>query len=134
MSLPVAERRALDQIEKTLAEDHPGLRQQFAPFNLLNFYQAMPGTERVSALPWGWPRWMRPRIAAALALVLVTGVLLAFSLLLPSEKSCATGADAAVAAQLQSIPAAPPPACMNPRNGPGRATSSATASPGSAHP
>jgi hypothetical protein len=58
MSLPASQRRALIQIEKTLADDHPGLRPLFAIFTRLNGHEAMPVTERVSARPWR--RWMRP--------------------------------------------------------------------------
>jgi Zn-dependent protease len=132
MTLPVAQRRALGQIEKTLAEDHPGLRLQFATFTWLHGHQAMPGTERVTSRPWGWPRWLRPRVAVALALVIVTVVLLELSLLLPRQQTCTSAADAAVAAQLQSIPGAPSPACMTQQNGAGRTAPSASAGPASA--
>ena len=35
MSLPTSQQRALDQIEKTLADDHPGLGPLFATFTRL---------------------------------------------------------------------------------------------------
>ena len=58
MSLSASQRRALSQIEKTLADDHPGLGPLFAIFTRLAGHEAMPATERVSARPWR--RWMRP--------------------------------------------------------------------------
>lgn len=56
--MPASQRRALNQIEKTLAGDHPGLGPQFAIFTRLAGHEAMPVTERVTARPWR--RWMRP--------------------------------------------------------------------------
>jgi hypothetical protein len=45
MSLPASQRRALDQIEKTLADDHPGLGPLFAIFTGLTGPRACaPGT------------------------------------------------------------------------------------------
>jgi hypothetical protein len=51
MSLPVSQRRALNQIEKALADDHPGLGPLFAIFTRLTGREAMPVTERVTARP-----------------------------------------------------------------------------------
>ena len=59
MSLPASQRRALNQIEKTLAaDDHSGLRPLFAIFARLTGHEAMPVTERVTARLWR--RWMWP--------------------------------------------------------------------------
>ena len=56
MSLPTSQQRALNQIEKTLAGDHPGLGPLFAIFTWLTGHEAMPVTERVT--PPLWRRWM----------------------------------------------------------------------------
>ena len=65
MSLPGRQRRALVQIEQSLADDHPGLGPLFAVFTSLTREEAMPVTERVTARPWRrrGPRWRpwRPR-------------------------------------------------------------------------
>ena len=53
MSLPTSQQRALSQIEKTLADDHPGLGALFATFTRLAGQEAMPVTERVTASPGG---------------------------------------------------------------------------------
>ena len=52
MSLPAGQRRALNRIEKTLADDHPGLGPLFAIFTRLAGHEAMPVTERVTARLW----------------------------------------------------------------------------------
>jgi hypothetical protein len=60
MSLPAGQRRALNRIEKTLADDHPSLGPLFAIFTRLTGHEAMPVTENVTArLRW---RWMRPAV------------------------------------------------------------------------
>ena len=51
MSLPASQQRALSQIEKTLADDHPGLGPLFATFTRLAGQEAMPVTERVTDRP-----------------------------------------------------------------------------------
>jgi hypothetical protein len=112
MSLRAGQRRALDQIERALAVDYPGLGRQFAHFALLTSHEPMPGTERVSA----WPRRIRPGLVVALVLALVTGGLLAVSLVLPSPRACPPGAvTPVVAAQLQSVPTEAQPTCVAPR-------------------
>ena len=61
MSLPTSQQRALDQIEKTLADDHPGLGPLFATFTRLVGQEAMPVTEQVTDRPrrLPWPRRCR---------------------------------------------------------------------------
>ena len=74
MSLPTGQQRALDQIEKTLAYDHPALGRLFADFTRVVGQEPMPVTERVT----GWPRrlpWRRrmwPTVAGVVGLALVT--------------------------------------------------------------
>ncbi len=51
MSLPTGQQRALDQIEKTLAYDHPALGRLFADFGRVVGREPMPVTERVTARP-----------------------------------------------------------------------------------
>jgi hypothetical protein len=57
MRLPGAQQRALNRIEKTLADDDPRLGPLFAIFTRLAGHEAMPATERVTA-----PQWRRRRI------------------------------------------------------------------------
>jgi hypothetical protein len=105
MSLPASQRRALNQIEETLANDHPGLGPMFAIFTRLTGHEAMPLTEQVTARPWLWPRrWpqrLRPAVVTLIGLAMATGALLTLSLLLPGPQACAghrqprRGADAA---------------------------------------
>jgi hypothetical protein len=52
MSWPASPQRALNQIEKTLADDHPSLGPLFAIFTGLARRDAMPLTERVVHRPW----------------------------------------------------------------------------------
>lgn len=110
MSLPASQRRALNQIEKTLANDHPGLGPLFAIFARLAGHEAMPVTERVTAQPWRWPRRMWPGAAAFLGLAMLTGALLTLSLTLSSQQMCPATATAA-ATHVRSLPAGRQPAC-----------------------
>jgi hypothetical protein len=52
MSLPASQRRALNRIEKTVADDDPRLGPLFAIFTRLAAHEAMPATERVTARSW----------------------------------------------------------------------------------
>ena len=118
MTLPAGQQRALDQIEKTLADDHPGLDRLFGMFTRLSGHEAMPVTERVSDQPLRWRRparrWRgptRPAIATLAGLAMAVGVLLGISLLLPSPQVCRAGTVNPVAARLHPVRAAPQPAC-----------------------
>jgi hypothetical protein len=114
MSLPTSQQRALNRIEKTLADDHPSLGPLFAIFTRLVGHEAMPVTERVTARPWRsrlrWQRRMRPTVATAVGLAVATGTLFALSLTLSTPPVC-PGAVIAVAAHVQSVPTSSPPAC-----------------------
>ncbi len=115
MSLPTSQRRALNQIEKTLADDHPSLGPLFAIFTRLTSHEAMPLTERVTARPWQRQRWMRPGVAAVVGLAMATGALLTLSLMTPSPQVCARGMVTTVAAQTR-FPAGHQPACAAQQN------------------
>jgi hypothetical protein len=115
MSLPASQRRALNQIEETLANDHPGLGPMFAIFTRLTGHEAMPLTEQVTARPWLWPRrWpqrLRPAVVTLIGLAMATGALLTLSLLLPGPQACAPGSVSPVAAQTQPVPIGRPRTC-----------------------
>jgi hypothetical protein len=115
MSLPASQRRALNQIEETLANDHPGLGPMFAIFTRLTGHEAMPLTEQVTARPWLWPRrWpqrLRPAVVTLIGLAMATGALLTLSLLLPGPQACAPGTVSPVAAQTQPVPIGRPRTC-----------------------
>jgi hypothetical protein len=116
MSLPASQRRALDQIEKTLVDDHPGLGPLFAIFTGLTGHEAMPVTEQVTA--WPWPRrWRRirirtrPGVVTLAVLALAIGALVTVSLMLPGPQGCAPGTLTPAAAQTRSVPAGHQAAC-----------------------
>ena len=115
MSLPASQRRALNQIEETLANDHPGLGPMFAIFTRLTGHEAMPLTEQVTARPWLWPRrWpqrLRPAVVTLIGLAMATGALLTLSLMLPGSQACAPGGVSPVAAQTQPVPIGRPRTC-----------------------
>ena len=71
MSLPAAQQRALNRIEKTLANDDFGLGPRFAVFTSMVGHEAMPVTERVT--PRSWQQRMR-RIWSAVVTVTVLAV------------------------------------------------------------
>jgi hypothetical protein len=127
MSLPTGQQRALDQIEKTLADDHPGLLPLFATFTRLVGNEAMPMTERVTARPrrLPWRRRMWPTIAGVVGLALVSVALFTLSLTLPSRPTC-TGTVVSLAARTQSLPTGSQAACATQQSGP-RTTSPARA-------
>jgi hypothetical protein len=118
MGLPAGEQRALSQIEKTLADDHPGLGGLFAIFTRLADHEAMPVTERVTDRSWRgpwhrrlpWPRRMWPTAAGVVGLALVTVTLFTLSLTLPSRPAC-TGTAISIAAQMQAAPTGSQAAC-----------------------
>jgi hypothetical protein len=125
MSLPTSQQRALDQIEKTLADDHPGLGPLFATFTRLFGNEAMPVTEQVTARPrrLPWPRRLPPRrrmwptVAGVVGLAVVTVTLFTLSLTLPSRPSC-TGTVVSLAARMQPVPTGSQAACATQRSGP----------------
>jgi hypothetical protein len=130
MSLPTSQQRALDQIEKTLADDHPGLGPLFATFTRLVGNEPMPVTEQVTARPrrLPWPgrlprrrllprRRMWPTVAGVVGLALVTVTLFTLSLTLPSRPSC-TGTVVSLAARMQPVPTGSQAACATQRSGP----------------
>ena len=104
MSLPASQRRVLDQIEKTLADDHPSLGPLFAIFTRLTGHEAMPVTERVTARRWQGQRGMRPGVTVVIGLAMVTGALLALSLMMPGPPLCAQGTVTPVAAHMRFQP------------------------------
>jgi hypothetical protein len=133
MSLPASQQRALDEIEKTLAADHPGLGPLFATFTRLVGDEAMPVTEQVTARPRRslWPRrvtWRRrmwPTVAGVVGLAVATVVLFTLSLTLPSRPSC-TGTVVSIAARIQAAPAGSQAACATQQGAPSK-TGPATA-------
>jgi hypothetical protein len=127
MSLPASQQRALDQIEKTLADDHPSLGPLFDIFTGLAGREAMPVTERVTdrpqRLPWRWRMW--PTVAGVVGLALVTVTLFTLSLTLPSRPSC-TGTVISIAARTQAVPTGSQGACATQQSEPSK-TGPATA-------
>jgi hypothetical protein len=132
MNLPARQQRALSQIEKTLADDHPGLGPLFAIFTRLAGQEAMPVTERVTdrswRLPWQrrwrWPRRVWPTAAGVVGLAMMTVVLLTLSLTLPSRPGC-TGTTDSIAARIQAVPTGSQAACATRQGDP--ATTGSTA-------
>ena len=115
MSLPAGQQRALDRIEKTLADDHPGLGPLFAIFTRLTGQEAMPLTERVTARPRlrrhrHRRRQMWPAVATVVGLALATGALLALSQILSGPQVC-PGTGTLAAAHTRSVSTARQPAC-----------------------
>jgi Protein of unknown function (DUF3040) len=123
MSLPTSQQRALDQIEKTLADDHPSLGPLFVIFTELVSHEAMPVTERVADRPWRlrWQRRMWPTVATLVGLAMVTVALFALSLTLPGRQMC-PGIAFSVAARTQSVPAGRQLACPIQPTKPSRAS------------
>jgi hypothetical protein len=112
MSLPTRQQRALDQIEKRLADDHPSLGPLFVIFTGLVRHEAMPVTEQVADRPWRlrWQQRMWPTVATLVGLATVTVTLFALSLTLPGRQMC-PGMAFSVAARAQSVPAGRQPGC-----------------------
>jgi hypothetical protein len=115
MSLPASQQRALNRIEKTLADDQTGLGPLFAIFTRLTSHEAMPLTERVTTRPWQWQRRMRPGVAVIVGLAMATGALLTLSLMAPGPQVCAPGTVTTVAAHTQ-FPAGRQPVCATQQN------------------
>jgi hypothetical protein len=121
MSRPASQQRALDEIEKALAHDHPGLGPLFAAFTGLVGNEAMPVTERVTARlrrrPWQRPMW--PTVAGLVGLALVAVALFTLSLTLPTRPTC-TGTVVSLAARMQGPPTGSEAACATQRSEPDR--------------
>jgi hypothetical protein len=122
MSLPTGQQRALDQIEKSLALDHPALGPLFATFTRVVGQEPMPVTERVRARPrrLPWPRRMWPTIAGVVGLALVTVALFTLSLTLPNRPAC-TGTVGSIAARMQAVPTGSQAACATQQSEPSKA-------------
>jgi hypothetical protein len=118
MSLPASQRRALNQIERTLADDHPSLGPLFAIFTRLTGREAMPVTERVTARPWRWQRRIRPRLVTLVGLAMAMGILVAISVMLPGPQGCATGTVTSAAAR--SVTTGGQAACPPQQNNPSK--------------
>ena len=114
-----SQQRALDQIEKALADDHPGLESLYATFTSLVGNEAMPVTERVTARPRRspWQRRMWPTAAGLLGLALVAVALFTLSLTLPSRPTC-TGTVVSLAARTQPLPTGSQASCATKQSGP----------------
>jgi Protein of unknown function (DUF3040) len=121
MSLPASQRRALSQIETTLANDHPSLGPLFAVFTRLTGNEPMPVTERVTARRW---RGMRPAVLTLVGLTVATGVLLTLSLLLPVPQVCVASTVTTVAQHARPVPPGRQPGCAIQQNKPGKASQS----------
>jgi hypothetical protein len=119
MSLPAGQQRALNLIEKTLANDHPGLGPLFAIFTRLTGHEPMPVTERVTAKRWQWRR-MWPTVVTLVGLTMATGVLLTLSLLMSGPRVCVPSTVATVAAHARSVPTGRQAACPTQQNKPGQ--------------
>jgi len=136
MGLPASQQRALSEIEKSLADDHPGLGPLFATFTSLAGQEAMPVTERVTDRSWRLPRQrlsprqrrMWPTVAGVVGLALVTVVLFTLSLTLPSRPTC-TGTTVSIAARMQPPPTGSQADCATQQGEPSktRPTGAATA-------
>ena len=117
MSLPGAERRALDRIERALlAEDQGSGRCSRSFWNVITGHEAMPLAERVTARPWR----LRLRVWAAatvLGLAAVASILL-IGLFLPGRPTCQGGA-AAVRSRTQPFRAVRQAAFARPGSQPG---------------
>jgi len=116
MGLPASQRRALNQIEKRLADDHPGLGPLFGIFARLTGHEAMPATERFTPRPWRWQRQMWPGVVTVIGLAMATGALLTLSLMLPGPQACGPGTVTTVAAHTRSVPTGRQAACASQQN------------------
>jgi hypothetical protein len=119
MSIPTGQRRALEEIEKTLTNDHPGLGTMFAIFTRLAGHEAIPVTERVTARPWRlrWQRRMSPRTAPVVGLAIVTVALFMLGPTPPSSLAC-PGIAMPIAARMQSVQTGRQSACAGRHNKP----------------
>jgi hypothetical protein len=87
MSLPAAQQRALNRIEKTLASDDFGLGPRFAIFTSMVGHEAMPVTERVTSRSWRQRmRQIWSAVVTVTVLAVVTGALV-LSRTLPARRA-----------------------------------------------
>jgi hypothetical protein len=121
MSLPTRQRRTLEEINKTLTNDHPGLGTMFAIFTRLADHEAMPATERVAARRWRlrWQWRMSPRPAPVVGLAMVTVALFTLGLTPPSSSQC-PGTATSTAARLHSVQTGRQLACPSQQNKPSK--------------
>jgi hypothetical protein len=121
MSLPTSQQRALSQIEKALADDHPSLGPLFDIFTGLAGQEPMPVTERVTTGRWRvpWQRRMWPTVAGLAGLGLVAVALFTLSLTLPSRPTC-TGTAVSIAARVQGVPPGSEASCATQQIEPGK--------------
>lgn len=116
MSLSAGQQRALDQIEKALADDDLRLGLLFSAFTRLAGQQAMPVTEPIASPPRRPIRRMRSAVVTVIGLAVVTSAFI-LSQTLPSQQAC-PGTITAVSAHVQSAGTGRQPACQR-QIGPG---------------
>jgi hypothetical protein len=111
MSLPAAQRRALNRIGKTLSHDDLHLGQLFAIFTRLARHEPMPVTECLTALPWRPRRMQRmwPALVTVAGLAVITGALI-LSQTLPGRQACQSTVTA-FSAHVQPAGTGQQPAC-----------------------
>jgi hypothetical protein len=119
MSLPAGQQRALNLIEKTLTDDHPGLGPLFAIFTRLTGHEPMPVTEQVMVGRWQGRR-MWPAVMTLVGLTTVAGALFTLSLLMSGPQVCVPSTVATVAAHAPSVPTGRQPGCATQQNKPGK--------------
>jgi hypothetical protein len=121
MSRSASQQRALAEIEKKLAHDHPALGPLFDTFTRVVGQESMPVTERVTAPPrrLPWQRRMWPTVAGVVGLTLVTVALFTLSLTLPNRPAC-TGTVASIAASMQAVPTGSQAACATQQSEPSK--------------
>jgi hypothetical protein len=113
MSLPAGQQRALNRIEKTLADDDFGLGPLFAIFTSLAGHEAMPVTERVTARLWRRRiRRIWPTVVAVTGLAVVTGALI-FGPTAPGRQACPGTVTVVLAPHVQSAGTGRQPICTS---------------------
>jgi len=109
MSLSAGQQRALNQIEKALADDDLRLGLLFSAFTRLAGHEAMPVTEPIAGPPRRGIRRMRSAVVTVIGLAMVTSVFI-LSQALPSQQVCPSTITA-VSAHVQSAGTGRQPAC-----------------------
>jgi len=116
--LSAGQQRALNRIEKTLADGDLRLGPLFAIFTRLAIHEPMPATERITDLP---QRRRRLRVSPAAVTVAVLAIVIAalvmLSLSLPRPQEC-PGTATAISAHVRSAAIGPEPACTTRQAGP----------------